>query len=93
MTVTREAVLAALGAVPMPGTGGSIVEADVVRALTVEGDRVRFVLEVDPAQGAALEPVRAAAEAAVAALPGVAGGLGAADRARARAARPRRRPT
>ena len=51
MTVTREAVLAALAAVPMPGTGGSIVDADVVRALTVEGDRVRFVLEVDPAQG------------------------------------------
>ena len=36
----------------MPGTGGSIVEADVVRALAVEGDRVRFVLEVDPDAGA-----------------------------------------
>jgi ATP-binding protein involved in chromosome partitioning len=73
MSVTREAVLEALGAVAMPGTGRSIVEADVVRALTVDGDRVRFVLEVDPAEGAALEPVRSAAEAVVAALPGVAG--------------------
>ena len=72
MPVTRDAVLAALAAVPMPGTGGSIVDADIVRALAVEADRVRFLLEVDPAQGAALEPVRAAAEAAVAALPGVA---------------------
>ena len=72
MTVTREDVLAALATVPMPGTGGSIVDADVVRALTIEGERVRFVLEVDPAQGRALEPIRAAAEAAVAALPGVA---------------------
>ena len=72
MTVTRDAVLAALRAVPMPGTGGSIVDADVVRALTIEGDRVRFLLEVDPAQGPTLEPMRAAAEAAVAALPGVA---------------------
>jgi ATP-binding protein involved in chromosome partitioning len=73
MPVTREAVLAALAAVPMPGAGGSIVDADLVRALTIEDDRVRFVLEVDPAEGAALEPVRAAAEAAVAALPGVGG--------------------
>ena len=60
MSITREAVLAALDTVEMPGTGGSIVAPDIVRALTVEGDRVRFVLEVDPAQGAALEPVRAA---------------------------------
>jgi ATP-binding protein involved in chromosome partitioning len=72
MTVTRDAVLDALRAVAMPGTGGSIVDADVVRALAVEEGRVRFVMEVDPAVGAALEPVRAAAEAAVRALPGVA---------------------
>jgi ATP-binding protein involved in chromosome partitioning len=71
MSVTRETVLAALGSVPMPGRGQSIVEADIVRALAVEGGSVRFVLEVDPAEGARLEPVRAAAEAAVAALPGV----------------------
>ena len=72
MTVTREDVLDALRAVPLPGSGGSVVEADLVRALAIEGDRVRFLLEVDPAQGPTLEPVRAAAEAAVAALPGVA---------------------
>jgi len=72
MAVSREAVLAALRSVAMPGTGGSIVDADIVRALAVEGERVRFVLEVDPAQGRALEPMRAAAEAAVAAVPGVA---------------------
>jgi ATP-binding protein involved in chromosome partitioning len=73
MSVTREDVLAVLDTVQMPGTDGSIVAADVVRALAVDGDRVRFVLEVDPAKGAALEPVRSAAEAAVAAMPGVAG--------------------
>ncbi len=73
MSVTREAVLGALDTVAMPGTGGSIVKADVVRALTIDEDRVRFVIEVDPAQGAALEPVRRAAEDAVAALAGVAG--------------------
>jgi ATP-binding protein involved in chromosome partitioning len=71
MTVSRDEVLAALATVPMPGTGGSLVDADVVRALAVEDGRVRFLLEVDPAQGRALEPTRAAAEAAVAALPGI----------------------
>jgi ATP-binding protein involved in chromosome partitioning len=70
MPPTRDAVLDALRAVPMPG-GGSVVDAGLVRALTVEGDRVSFLLEVDPAVGRELEPVRAAAEAAVAALPGV----------------------
>ena len=72
MTLTRDDVLSALRRVPMPGTGLSVVEADIVRALTIEGDRVRFILEVDPAAGARLEPTLAAAEAAVAALPGVA---------------------
>jgi ATP-binding protein involved in chromosome partitioning len=72
MTVTRDAVLEALRSVPMPGHGASLVEADVVRALSVEGDHVRFLIEVDPAEGPRLEPVREAAEAAVAALPGVA---------------------
>lgn len=73
MAVTRDDVLSALRRVPMPGTAGSIVDADVIRALTLDGDRVRFILEVDPALGQRLEPTRAAAEAAVAALPGVAG--------------------
>src|SRR4051794_3471783 len=72
MTVSRDAVLEALRAVPMPGRGGSVVDADVVRALVVEGDEVRFLLEVDAAEGPRLESTRAAAEAAVAALAGVA---------------------
>src|SRR4051794_31236175 len=72
MTADRDLILAALRTVPMPGTAGSIVDADIVRALSADGDRVSFVLEVDPADGPRLEPVRAAAEAAVAAVPGVA---------------------
>jgi len=72
MAVTRDTVLAELGRIPMPGGSGSIVDADIVRALMIEDGTVRFVLEVAPEQGAELEPVRAAAEAAVAALPGVA---------------------
>ena len=71
MPLTKDDVITALRGVPMPG-GQNIVEADVLRAVKVEDGRVSFVLEVDPAQGAALEPMRAAAQAAVQALPGVA---------------------
>ncbi len=70
MTVTRDAVLDALRNVALPG-GGTLIDADILRALTIDGASVRFVLEVDPAQGRSYEPVRAAAQAAVAALPGV----------------------
>jgi ATP-binding protein involved in chromosome partitioning len=72
MTLTRDSVLDTLRTVRLPGRAENIVEADMVRALSVEAGTVRFVLEVDPAQGAALEPVRAAAEAAVSGLPEVA---------------------
>ena len=72
MTVTRDSVLDALRRIEMPGTGRDLVEADVVRAVTVEGATVRFGLAVDPGQVARLEPVRAAAQAAVERLPGVA---------------------
>lgn len=70
-SLTRETVLAALARVAAPG-GGDLVSRDLVRALVVEGGNVRFVLEAASAEaGEALKPVRAAAEAAVAALPGV----------------------
>jgi ATP-binding protein involved in chromosome partitioning len=70
MSVTRDAILDALRLVALP-EGGNVVDADMIRALTLEAGAVRFVLEVDPARGRALEPVRAAAQAAVEALPGV----------------------
>ena len=71
MTVTRDDVLKALRRVALP-EGGDLVGADLVRALAVEGAVVRFVIEVSPEKGRAYEPVRAAAQAAVEALPGVA---------------------
>ncbi|MEO1275766.1 MAG: Mrp/NBP35 family ATP-binding protein [Pseudomonadota bacterium] len=71
MSVTREAVLAALAQIQDPTKNRPVTESGVVRALTVEGGAVRFVFEVDPAEAKALEPARAAAEAAVKALPGV----------------------
>ncbi|SDZ82638.1 Mrp/NBP35 family ATP-binding protein [Rubrimonas cliftonensis] len=73
MSTTREAVLSALDAVPvrMADTGGEITAAKLVQGLSVSQGAVAFAIEVDPRQAAAMEPVRAAAEAAVRALPGV----------------------
>lgn len=71
MSLDKDGVLAALRAVAMPD-GGDVVSRDLVRALVVEGGTVRFVLEAPSADIArTMEPVRAAAEAAVRALPGV----------------------
>lgn len=72
MSLTREAVLDCLRGVTDPVGGKDIVTAGMVRALTVEGEAVRFVLEIDPARAARMEPARAEAEARLRALPGVA---------------------
>jgi len=64
-------VRAALETVIDPAKGVDIVSGDLVKALNVDAGRVSFVLEVDPARGGAMEPVRAAAESAVKALDGV----------------------
>ncbi|MBK1636314.1 Mrp/NBP35 family ATP-binding protein [Rhodovulum adriaticum] len=71
MSPSRDTVLAALSRIDLPD-GGDLVSRDMVRALSVEGDTVRFVIEAqDAGQAAGLEPVRAAAQAVVAALEGV----------------------
>ena len=72
MTVTREDVVTALSKIVDPGVGKDIVSADMAKAISVAGDQVSFVIEVDPAKGPAMEPIRKAAVAAVEALPGVA---------------------
>ena len=70
MSATREDVLAALRGVQAPG-GADVVEAGLIKALSVEAGAVRFVIEVDPAKAPEMEPVRASAEAAARAVPGV----------------------
>jgi ATP-binding protein involved in chromosome partitioning len=67
----REDILRALGSVTLPD-GGDLVSRDLVRALVVEDDAVRFVIEAETPEAArGLEPLRAKAEAAVRELPGV----------------------
>jgi len=66
----RDAVLAALKTVLLPA-GADIVSAGMVKALTVDEGKVRFVFEVSGAQAKALEPVLAAAKAAAESVDGV----------------------
>ena len=70
MTLTRDAVLSALKTATDPVSGGDIVTAGLVKALTVDGSTVRFVLEVPGDKAQAYAPVRQAAEDLVRALDG-----------------------
>ncbi len=71
MPVTRDEILGALSRLTLPG-GEDIVARDMVRALNIDNDSVRFVIEAaDPAEAAKMEGVRRAAEEIVKGLPGV----------------------
>ena len=71
MTVTREDVQAVLAGITDPGTGGPLNASGAVKALTVAGGVVRFVLEIAPSRAADYAPVQAEAEAKIGALDGV----------------------
>lgn len=71
MTATSDSILEALSRIELPD-GGNIVSRDMVRALSVDGSQVKFVIEAPTAEMAAkMESTRQAAEAAVLALSGV----------------------
>lgn len=71
MSVTRTEIEAQLSRLELPD-GGDLVSRDMVRAVMVEGNQVRFVIEAPNAEMARqMEPLRAAAERAVLSLPGV----------------------
>jgi len=61
MAVTQKDILAALKVLKLPD-GRDVVQADFVRAISVDEGEVRFVLEVPPELGPSMEPVRLAAE-------------------------------
>jgi ATP-binding protein involved in chromosome partitioning len=69
--VTESAVRAVLGGVIDPKSGKSVVASGLVGGVATRAGHVAITLEVDPAQGAALEPLRLACEQAVRAMPGV----------------------
>lgn len=72
MTVTRDDVLDALSRLELPD-GGNLVSRDFVRAVTIDGDAVRFVIEAPNADVARkLAGIHAAAEKLVMNIVGVA---------------------
>ena len=66
----RDAVLTALKTVTLP-SGADIVSAGMVKALTVDEGKARFVFEVSGGQAKALEPVLEAAKAAAERVAGI----------------------
>lgn len=71
MSLTKDDVLTVLSGIALPD-GGTLGNADMVRAVQIEDGTVRFVIEApDAATAAKLGPVRDAAEAALRGLAGV----------------------
>jgi ATP-binding protein involved in chromosome partitioning len=69
--ITEQRVLDALRTVRDPDRGSDVVTLGMVSGLNITQGRVSFSLAIDPKDAAHLEPLRKAAEATVAALPGV----------------------
>lgn len=67
----QDQVLDTLRKIIDPASGKDIVSSGQIGSLKIADGSVSFVLQVDPARGAAMEPLRAAAEQAVKALDGV----------------------
>lgn len=71
MPVNEAEVKAVLQRLALPD-GGDLISRDMLRALTIDGAAVRFVIEApDPDVARRMEPLRAAAEQAVKSIDGV----------------------
>ncbi|NQV85065.1 MAG: iron-sulfur cluster carrier protein ApbC [Rhodospirillales bacterium] len=69
--VSEQEILDALAKVTEPDSGKDIVSAGMISGLQTKGGHVAFAIEVDPAKGAELEPMRKLAEEVVYAIKGV----------------------
>lgn len=58
MSVTKDQVTSALRAIADPVSGRDVMAADIVRGLTVDGNKVSFVLEIDPARAGEYDAVK-----------------------------------
>jgi len=69
--ITIEEIEKALAAVTDPVSGNDIVSQGLIKGLQTKDGHVAFAIEVDPAKGAEMEPLRKEAEKTVHDLPGV----------------------
>ena len=71
MSPSRDDILRALDQVIDPVSGRSLVHENMISGLVLRDGHVGFAVEVPPERGPGAEPLRAAAEAVVAKLPGI----------------------
>lgn len=75
MTVTKETVIDRLKTVSGPDFSGNIVDLGMVSEIFIADSKVFFSITVPAARAQEMEPLRAAAERVVKAIPGVAGAV------------------
>jgi len=73
--VSRDEIMAALAGVPGPDGRASLPDSGAVSGVTIRDDKVFAAIAIDPARAKAMEPMRAEAEAAIRAIPGVKGAV------------------
>ena len=73
--VSRDEVMSALAAIPGPDGRASLPDSGALSGVTIRDGKVFVAIAIDPARAKAMEPMRAEAEAAVRAIPGVAGAV------------------
>ena len=73
--VSRDEVMAALAAIPGPDGRASLPNSGAVSGVTIRDGKVFAAIAIDPARAKAMERMRAHAEAAIRAIPGVAGAV------------------
>ena len=73
--VSRDEVMAALAAIPGPDGRDSLPDSGAVSGVTIRDDKVFAAIAIDPSRAKVMEPMRARAEAAIRAIPGVKGAV------------------
>jgi ATP-binding protein involved in chromosome partitioning len=73
--VSRDEVMGALAGIPGPDGRASLRDSGAVSGLTIRDGKVFAAIAIDPARARAMEPMRAEAEAAIRAIPGVSGAV------------------
>ena len=73
--VSRDEVMAALASIPGPDGRASLADSGALSGVTIRDGKVFVAIAIDPTRAKAMEPMRVEAEAAVRAIPGVAGAV------------------
>ena len=73
--VSRDEIMAALAGIPGPDGRASLPDSGAISGITIRDGKVFAAIAIDPARAKTMEPMRAQAEAAIRAIPGVVGAV------------------